>query len=474
MGKDIGDILSEKDRYLYRDERGKSIAPTKDATHKVEKTAIACDDYMLRRGEEIAKGARMNKAGIAVPPRADNAKAFADWNSFLYEPSVGFHEHCDKDSQHRRDFLQQLATTVEFQELHQKTMFDPFAAELAARQLSQKYGKAIIDEQTGERKENPKEILDDVSDAVDEGEQIAEGLGFGGDEAGDGSGNVSQVDIQKQIAIMEQVKSNKTLRKIFERAGVYRRAAQSMQRTRQVRGGDQRAGIEQGGELHKLVASERLRLVCGVPEIEDYAAYRLLNNAMSQKEFKSPEHIGRGPIVMVVDESGSMYGDRIIEAKAMTLAMAWIAKNQNRWFAAVAFAADSTGRWLIVPPEEQKTDKLVEWLTMFISGGTRHYVLTDEVPSRWCELMSDAGENGEVGKADIVTITDANFGIDPRTVEDFNAWRTERNIAHTAIAVGGASIKGSQLANTTDDSYEVAELGVGNNEKVVEAVFESI
>ena len=51
-----------------------------------------------------------------------------------------------------------------------------------------------------------------------------------------------------------------------------------------------------------------------------------------------------------VDESGSMQGEKVLTAKALALALAWIARRQRRWCALVAYSGESGERLLALPP----------------------------------------------------------------------------------------------------------------------------
>ena len=79
---------------------------------------------------------------------------------------------------------------------------------------------------------------------------------------------------------------------------------------------------------------------------------------------KSP--VGKGPIIITIDESGSMQGEKAHTAKALALALAWIARQQNRWCALIAYSGDSGERLLALPPRRWNESALADWLTAFI------------------------------------------------------------------------------------------------------------
>jgi hypothetical protein len=74
-----------------------------------------------------------------------------------------------------------------------------------------------------------------------------------------------------------------------------------------------------------------------------------------------------GPIVVSVDESGSMTGEKIEAAKGLALAMASIARAQKRPFLLCAWADQPEGG---IRTASGSADAIVEWLEGFFGGGT--------------------------------------------------------------------------------------------------------
>ncbi len=92
------------------------------------------------------------------------------------------------------------------------------------------------------------------------------------------------------------------------------------------------------------------------------------------------------PHELATDESGSMQGEKAHTAKALALALAWIARQQNRWCALVAYSGDSGERLLALPPSRWDESALANWLTAFIGRGSDLDVPVRELP-RLFDLM---------------------------------------------------------------------------------------
>jgi uncharacterized protein with von Willebrand factor type A (vWA) domain len=94
------------------------------------------------------------------------------------------------------------------------------------------------------------------------------------------------------------------LRRICDHAGRLRRLAQSRQRLKTAHGVDEVAGVEPGGDLGRLLPAELARLM--LPETELDALRRLAERQALSLQLRGSEPVGKGPVMVVVDESGSM------------------------------------------------------------------------------------------------------------------------------------------------------------------------
>src|SRR4029077_2406987 len=138
-----------------------------------------------------------------------------------------------------------------------------------------------------------------------------------------------------------------------------------------------------------------------LPELELDTLRRLVERQCMMRDMRSSEPVGKGPIVVSVDESGSMAGDKAHTAKALALALAWIARRQRRWCGLVAYSGDSGERLLTLPPGRWDEAVLGEWLSAFIGRGSSLDIPVREIPEFYRRLGAPAGIT------DLVFITDA-------------------------------------------------------------------
>jgi uncharacterized protein with von Willebrand factor type A (vWA) domain len=121
-----------------------------------------------------------------------------------------------------------------------------------------------------------------------------------------------------------RVKRSATLKSILDIAGSmmkYRKGA----KRRKVDGFNRVSAITTSGDLTKLLPSEIMQFA-GPPILAANTMRRLVENQTLAMKKHSWEKSGRGPIVVVVDESASMHGEPFEQAKGLALAMARIAK----------------------------------------------------------------------------------------------------------------------------------------------------
>lgn len=158
-------------------------------------------------------------------------------------------------------------------------------------------------------------------------------------------------------------------------------------------------GVERGGEPERLLAQEIAELVD--PTLQDQAAIRILEKNANQYRMRGEKPAGRGPLVIAVDESGSMHddgeGDRNTWAKAAALALARVAHEGGRMVSVVHFASSTvTTR---CPPGEHRA--LLHMSRHFLSGGTSIALALKDAAEE-VEALRLEGHEG----ADIVIVTD--------------------------------------------------------------------
>lgn len=436
LAKSLG-IMDNDDPFAdVAEEQEMLIEKTPPKTPPSE-TALQLDEWTRRRGLELTETNEfMQEKEIDELEAADLYGA-----AFLPDPKLT--EHCKDATRH--EFLKTMMETPDYQNLHQQTMANVEAAELAACSFAEHWSehraacaearKKASSCPPGSPGSKPKmpspmgaasKALASASCAVSGLSEACSAFGLGGDGAAPGA----KLNKTRIGNLMKRVAKSQYLKKIIELAGRFRRVAQSQQRQKAKHGLDEVVGIVQNNDIPRLLPQELAQF--NDPDLELDFLRRLQERQTLCFDFKGIESVAKGPIIVVVDESGSMSGTKIETAKALALAMAWIARKQRRWCCFMAFSGGSEHRTIIMEPGKQNEEELVEWLEGFIGGGTTLDVPLVELPAYF-----DANLQHLKGKTDVLCITDAIVECPPEMAENFLAWKKRSQCKMITFVIEG-------------------------------------
>jgi uncharacterized protein with von Willebrand factor type A (vWA) domain len=272
-----------------------------------------------------------------------------------------------------------------------------------------------------------------------------------------GPGAPGSNDPRAIAALYRRVRSDPKLKRICELAGRYRRVAQSRQRQKATHGLDDVVGVVMDADLGRLLPHELAKLA--IPEFEDDTLRRLVERQTQCREYRATEPVAKGPILVSVDESGSMCGEKVHTAKALALALAWIARQQRRWCGLVAYSGDTGERLLPLPPGRWDEVAVMDWLAEFLGGGSTLDVPVRELPDYYARLSAP------VGKTDVILITDAICHIPNKMQAAFITWKEQVKARVISLIVESEP---GDLAAISDEVHKVPSLAV--TEAAVERV----
>lgn len=407
-------------------------------------TALVVDRWGHSRGEELAENQEFNH-------ESHDPNLLADTHAAAFEPRPRLADNPEERLKAR--WIEDLINSPDYHALHSSTALDTGLSEIAAYSLAGKFKQyhdsldenekreaeaAGDDESVGSQMKRIRSIgnaLKESSEDVQDAKDACQGLG--GEGGTDGS-----MDPQETIKLFKRIREDYTLQEIMRKAGRYRRLAQSLQRQKTQHGVDDVVGVECSGDIPRILPSE---LVCiSDPILELLTLRKIAERSALSRQHEGYEPVGRGPIVVVVDESGSMGGEPHENAKAFALAMGWIAKSQNRWCGFIGFSGGTEGTRIAFPPHEWDSNVLMDWLCHFYGGGTTLDVPLNELPNKyWDELGCPKG------KTDIVIITDAIVHAPAKMVENFNAWKQQEQANCYGIVIGSAPGDLEQVCDRT-------------------------
>jgi uncharacterized protein with von Willebrand factor type A (vWA) domain len=418
-------------------------------TSSTSPTALEVDEWGLRRGRDlVAESERLQKVGT-------DALAAADFFAAAFEPEPRLNDGCVDACRHQ--FLTQLFDTPEYHSLHADTQLDDVAAAIAAGHFAEEFAK--LKKEDHERGANPGECSSEgelaeemtalraVGKAVCEARKEVDELKDAAAALGLGPGQPGSNDPRAIAEIYKRVRNDPALRRISELAGRFRRVAASKQRQKVTHGLDDVVGVEPGGDVGRLLPSELVKLA--VPELELDTLRRIVEGQAMCREHHAVEPVGKGPILVVCDESGSMEGGKAHTAKALALALAWVARQQRRWAGLIAYSGGSGERLLALPPGRWNESALCDWLSAFIGGGSDLDVPINELPRMYKEIGAPPGVT------DLVILTDAKCRISGELRGRFLAWKKAAGVRITSLILGSAP---GDLSAVSDEVHSVPSL----------------
>ena len=413
-------------------------------------TALELDDWALRRGIEI----REESERVRDLDLDDHA--VADFFGAAFEPDPQLLPSC-RDRQ-RHAFLEQLLQTPEYKSLHTATSLQDTASMIASVAFAEQFAESRKEDTSGKDAMDREmatlravgRALSKATEEVEEAREAAAAFGLGPSSPGSN-------DPKSIAALYRRVRSDPSLRRICELAGRYRRVAQSRQRRKLVHGVDDMVGVVLDGDLGRALPHELAKLA--MPECEDDVLRRLVERQLMCREYRGSEPVAKGPIIVAVDESGSMEGDKVHTAKALALAMAWIARHQRRWIALIAYSGDSGERLLTLPPGRWDEVALMDWLSSFLGRGSSLDVPVREMPRYYEQFKAPPGVT------DVLFITDALCHIPTEVRDSFNAWKAGVKARLISLVIESSP---GDLVAVSDEVHQVSSLD--SRESAVERV----
>ena len=250
-------------------------------------------------------------------------------------------------------------------------------------------------------------------------QQMRKGLGKAADDAqeseetarayGISPGDLQRMNFADRVALAQRLSSDK-LRQFARLIGAFRQMASAEYRRRVTDAADETVGVEFGDDLTRLTTQELINLAS--PELEDDFWRRYAERGLLVKRLRGKEHQGKGPIVYVGDESGTMSGAGEMWMKGLALALLDQATREKRDFYYIGFAGSGSTREFTFPHGRTNRLDVLGMAEGFLNGGTDFHAPLKKALEH--VVASDKA------RPDVVFVTDGQAPIPPFIEE----WRT--------------------------------------------------
>ena len=273
-------------------------------------------------------------------------------------------------------------------------------------------------------------------------------------------GQGGRLSAGERLELGRRLARNRKLGELARLVGRFKQDARALRRKTLDRGVAEAYDIERGADLGRLIPSELLAL--HHPQLRADFHRRLLEGAVLQYRLREDEQKGKGPMVVCIDVSSSMQGDKELWAKAVSLTLMDIARRQRRLFRAVLFSSGPESLKVLDLNRERRYQpelpKVIELAEYFPGGGTDFQAPIDAA----IELLADK----KLKRGDIVVITDGECQVAPEWLADLKRRKEELQFSIFAVLVDIGSSELSTLAQFSDRVSSVSKLTVAGSREI--------
>jgi uncharacterized protein with von Willebrand factor type A (vWA) domain len=267
-------------------------------------------------------------------------------------------------------------------------------------------------------------------------------------------GQGGRLSSDERLELGRRLARNKRLGELARLVGRFKQDARALRRRTLDRGVAEAYDIERGNELGHLIPAELVAL--HHPGLRADFHRRLLETQILQYRLREEEQKGKGPMVVCIDVSSSMQGDKELWAKAVSLTLMDIARRQRRLFRAVLFSSGPESLRVIDLNSQRRYQpdlpKVLEMAEYFPGGGTDFQAPIDAAVA----LLEDR----KLKRGDIVVITDGECAVAPDWLAALRERKDELKFSIFAVLVDVGSSELSTLAQFSDQVTSVKKLTV--------------
>lgn len=247
------------------------------------------------------------------------------------------------------------------------------------------------------------------------------------------AGEWAQMDPERRLQIAEQLTSPK-MRRLADMLGRMVRFSQGARQTKITDVPHTVFSVERGNNLRNVLPREFALLgQGGGAKLDFYRRYA--SRELAQYKKRGTEKAAKGPLIVLIDKSGSMHGESFEWAMGAAEAMRRIVAEDKRDYLAVFFAGKGDVRRFEFPQGKADAETTLAFYSVKPSGGTEFSIPLTEALAKASEAFDSQGRTS----ADIVLLSDGESHLTDQWIADFNTERSRVGVRCHAIHIGGAS-----------------------------------
>ena len=350
-----------------------------------------------------------------------------------------FHAGCASVSL-LKDIIQKIKENEDLQELAKMqnqigSMPEGDAKEKAKKELEEKveiYGVPI--------REIVKEAVDSAKKDAKEKNNIMDFFGC--------SKDTSDVKIKPEdkFNLLEEWERVKDMARYV---GKYKQLAESSRFSNKRDKSVELCDITIGDDIVHSLPTEQLLMMNPTLKMEFFR--RFTEKQLIQYNFRRDVPSGKGPIIALLDDSGSMYDSQrnAQKARGALFGLIEVAKKEKRDIGICIFSSHGEMSTFFIEKGKTNPDQILQILTVCYEGGTDFYG-----PIKW---GLDLAKKSVFKEADIVMITDGECSISSDQKNTIDKLKKERELKISTILLGDGCYSIEEVESWSDEVYTDGE-----------------
>jgi uncharacterized protein with von Willebrand factor type A (vWA) domain len=319
-----------------------------------------------------------------------------------------------------KTLIESIKDTNDFKELKERTRGNPVIAYVAMKsmipqleQLSRelpKDGTPANQKQKDNIRQRMRSLVKRSTGKAEDSQKMFDVVGIGS-----GNGINTDEDVADALEMSKRFEDDEQFNFIMELAGRYIQMADTRIKTRTDVGMDAIVGIHQSNDLANILPEELAD--------DNMFAINFMDEKLQTYKYMGKKEQGKGPIIVCIDESGSMKGWCYQFSRSILFAIYLMSIQQNRPFFVNRFASG------VISHEIKSTKDILSIIGKFMNGGTDFN----------CALNASFNQietNSEFNKADIIFITDGMDVINPAVMDKIKSEKERISLKIISLMVG--------------------------------------
>jgi len=278
--------------------------------------------------------------------------------------------------------------------------------------------------------------------------------------------DLARVPLGERLELLKLL-SGERMAHLLEMVGRMRNMARKSARNAVRERTDEIHSVQTSGDVFRLLPSELAALASEVPERRLEAEARLIEGHSLSWELKAHEKEKRGPVVAMIDSSGSMEGHPMEWAAAVALGVVDLAAGRgglSKRASALLHFNERIISEVRFAPGERDPRKLLCVATVGASGGTAY----EPALERALEIAAESFYEG----ADLLLITDERCRLGDPFLRKFLGEKQRRRMRLFSVVIGARS--SGELERYSDGVWTLGDLAGGYPDDVAAKLFGSL